>query len=218
MKRSALFVLGLCLVLGGAVSPRPNDDSDDVIEYYWEKANLAFESADPVATGLVYKLVAATHYKHIGKNGRVVKIDSATSEYYCRAGQIDSQRVINGDGSRFADIDLNFTSIFDLDYHHIGFPNDTGGDALAIGLETDSGSTNPNGILVIDRNSYLPQALYLFYPEKEGYNSFSRLFHFIEVDGYIFPDSIWEVGSRDGIFSTENYRLETSISSILIRH
>ena len=35
---------------------------------------------------------------------------------------------------------------------------------------------------------------------------------------YIFPDSIWEVGSREGIFSTENYRLETSISSILIRH
>jgi hypothetical protein len=218
MKRSALFVLGLCLVLGGAVSPRPNDYSDDVIDYYWDKAKLAFESGDPVAAGLVYDLVAATYYKHIGKNGKVVKIDSATSEYHCRAGQIDSQLVINGDGSRFADIDLNFTSIFGLDYHHFGFPNDTGGDALAIGLETDSSSTNPNGLLVIDRNSYLLQALYLFYPEKQGYKTFSRSFHFIEVDGYIFPDSIREVGSREGIFSTENYRVETSISSIVIRH
>lgn len=218
MKRSPLFVLGLCLCLVGAVFSSSNEKPDDVIEYYWNKASLAFESGDPVAAGLEYKLVAATYYKHIGKNGRVVKIDSATSEYNCRAGQIDSQIVLSGDGSRFADIELLFTNIFDLDYHHFDFPNDTGGNALAIGFETDSGSTNPSGILVIDRNNYLPQALYLFYSEKQGYKTFSRTFHFMEVDGYIFPDSIREVGAREGVFSTENYRLETSISSIVIRH
>ena len=218
MKRRALFILGLCLCLGGVISPTPNDEPEAVIEYYWNKADLAFKSRDPVAAGLVYKMVAATYYKHIGKNGRVVKIDSATSVYYCQAGQVDSQKVISGDGGRFADIDLTFTSVFDLDYHHFSFPNDTGGDALAIGLDTDSGSANPNGLIVIDRSSYLPLALYLFYPGKQGYNSFSRSFHLTEIDGYIFPDSIWEVGSREGIFSRENYRLETSISSIVIRH
>ena len=218
MKRSALFVLSLCLGLGGVISPTPNDETDAVIEYYWNKADSAFKPRDPVTAGLVYKMVAATYHKHIGKNGRIVKIDSATSAYYCHAGQIDSQQVISGNGSRFADIDLTFTSAFDLDYHHFSFPNDTGGAALAIGLETDSGSTNPNGLIVLDRYSYLPLALYLFYPGKQGYNSFSRSFRFTEVDGYIFPDSIWEVGSREGVFSRENYRLETSISSIVIQH
>jgi len=218
MKRSALFVLSLCLGLGGVISPTPNDESDTVIEYYWNKADLAFKSRDPVGAGLVYKLVAATYYKHVGKNGRIVKIDSATSVYYCQAGQVDSQQVIGGDGSRFADIDLTFTSVFDLDYYHFSFPNDTGGTALAIGFDTDFGSTNPNGLIVIDRYSYLPLALYLFYPVKQGYYSFSRSFNFTEVDGYIFPDSIWEVGSREGVFSRENYRLETSISSIEIQH
>jgi hypothetical protein len=60
--------------------------------------------------------------------------------------------------------------------------------------------------------------LYLYYPSTSGVERLTRSFRFTEVEGYVFPDSIWEVGARSGIFSLEYYRLETGIVEIEVIH
>jgi len=97
------------------------------------------------------------------------------------------------------------------------YPNDTGGVELALGFDHDvSLSQLPVGLAVIDRDRYLLRWLYLYYPEHLDYKRFSRSYRLTLQDGYVFPDSIWEVGARPGIFSPEYYRLETVITGITI--
>jgi len=207
----------LLLVFATALTlARPAVDTDPVIQYYWDKVRDVYVSQDPVSAGIRYRLVATTYFKHIDSKGRVEKIDSATVEYFCREGQVDSQKTVSGDDSRFRNLDITITDIFGLDYQPFSFPNDTGGAVLAIGLDTDSLSANPDGLIMVDRYRYVPVWLYLYYPEKRGYRRFSRSFRFTEVDSYVFPDSIWEVGARQGVFSLEHYRLETGVTTIEI--
>jgi len=58
--------------------------------------------------------------------------------------------------------------------------------------------------------------LYLFYPNRPDFKKFSLSFRFVEYQGHVFPDSIWEVGTKAGIFSTESYRVETAIEHLTI--
>jgi len=102
-------------------------------------------------------------------------------------------------------------------YHIHFYPNDTGGLSLAMGFRADSTMPRqPDGLVVIDRTEYYPRCLYLYYPNKPDFKRFTRTFRFALVDGFIFADSISEVAARQGIFSLENYRLETSISDLTI--
>ncbi|MFQ5454036.1 MAG: hypothetical protein ACE5D6_07600, partial [Candidatus Zixiibacteriota bacterium] len=93
----------------------------------------------------------------------------------------------------------------------------TGGVELSIGFDTFlSDNNSPTGIAVIDRERYFVRRLHLFYPNNKKYKRFSRSFHFIEYEGYIFPDTIIEIKGELGVFSTEFYRIETSVSEIKI--
>ena len=98
------------------------------------------------------------------------------------------------------------------------FPNDTGGPQLAIGFDTDSlRDPRPVGLAMIDRDEYYPKWLYLFYPEEKNHSRFTKSFRFVQQDGLLFPDSVWVVGAREGVFSTEHYRIETDVTEISIQ-
>lgn len=100
-------------------------------------------------------------------------------------------------------------------FGHGFFPNDTGARELAISFENISSSdTLPSGIAVIDREEFTLLSAYLFYPREEGFKRLTRSFRFSDNAGFNFPDSVWEVAARQGIFSTEYYRLETKIKEI----
>ena len=216
IENSGVAKFALLVVVSAALIAMADDQADPVVEYYWDKACKTFDTHNPATENIRYNLTAKTYYKHVGRHGVVVKVDSAEVEYYCSGSEIDSQKIINGDDSGFRNLDLTFTNVLHLEYNRYSFPNDTGGVDLALGFEPDSGDTNPDGLIVIDRGRYLPLWLYLYYPDKPGYKRFTRSFRFTEVGGYVFPDSIWEVATRPGIFSDENYRLETGIINIEI--
>ncbi len=204
-------------VMAAAVIVLADDEADPVVEYYWEKARTTFEANNPATANLQYTLTARTYYKHISRRGKMVKIDSAVVDYYCTGNEVDSLKMVSGDNSRFPNLDLTFTNILNMAYRHYTFPNDTGGIDLALGFDADSGSNNPDGLIIIDRNRYLLRWLYLYYPAKPGYRRFTRSFRFTQVDSYVFPDSIWEVATRPGIFTDDSYRLETGVTDIKIR-
>ena len=45
----------------------------------------------------------------------------------------------------------------------------------------------------------------------------SKVISFIEHEGFVFPDSLWELKVKSGIFSSEVFRTETGITNIQIQ-
>ncbi|UCC44511.1 MAG: hypothetical protein JSU65_00880 [Candidatus Zixiibacteriota bacterium] len=215
-----IYRISSCLVLLALIAqPRvmAEDEQDPVLDYYWQKAGREFRRMDPVTTEIEYRLVARTFYKDIDSDGEVVRVDTAMVEYFYSGGERDSLRVISGDNSRFKDIDLSVQNVFAIGYHLYAYPNDTGGAVLPIGLDTDSGSVDPDGFVIIDRDNGRLQWLYLYYPKGSGHRRVSRCFRMSEVDGYLFPDSVWEVGAIERVFVLDHYRVETAITEVEIR-
>ncbi len=191
------------------------EDENPVIGFYVERGQHAFETRSPIVTGTTFSLKTRSYYKRIGEHGAVQSVDSADIIYYYSWGKLDSSRVISGDADRFKNVDLSYPDVFARDYRFYLFPNDVGGPELAIGFDTHTEQdTLPDGLILIDREQYYPLWLYLYYPVKSGYARFSRSLRFTEKEGKFFPDSVWEVGAKRGLFFSEYYRLETGVMEI----
>lgn len=191
-------------------------ETDEITAYYWSKAKTAYEKNSISNIQSPFQLIVTTHYKHVDKHGVISKIDSATVKYFFSGSTIDSQQVLSGDNSLFKDITLIDDQMFDTNYYQFPYPNDTGGVNIAIGFDSDSTIVLPDGFMLIDRKSYYLRWLYMYYSAKKNYKRFSRSFRFNEVDSYIYPDSIWEVGTREGLLSLENFRIESKVDSIIL--
>ncbi len=192
-------------------------DPDPVLEYYWNNAAEVARAINPSLTGISYVLTARTFCHRIGPGGRIASTDTVLCDYFYTGDNLDSLHAGEGEDNCAEKVDLSFPYIFDNVYDLNLFPNDTGGVGLAIGLTSDSSATvQPDGLVVLDRNKYAMRNLYLYYPDKEGYKRFTRSFRFVEHEGYLFPDSVWEVGTKLGVFSSENYRTETGVTEIRV--
>jgi hypothetical protein len=190
---------------------------ESVLRFYWDRARAVLAAGDPAAHGARYSFEATTYYKSIGKFGAVTLEDSVREIRHYSFGNLDSSRAIVAPKKESLHGDLTVPSIFDSLYILNFFPNDTGGPEIAIGFEADSTHPQwPVGLTILDRQLYNPLWLYLTYPHKSGYRHLSRSFRFVRVDGYIFPDSVWEVGVIDGLISTRSYRIETGVTNLKV--
>jgi hypothetical protein len=194
-----------------------DEEPDPVLQYYWDHACASSHETNPDSAGICYSFTAKTYKRAVAEDGRIGKTDSIVQDYFFCRGRLDSMNAVAGDVGKFKKLDLSYPPVFESTYHLNSFPNDIGGPRLAISIWSDSAlGRQPDGMVVIDRNEYFPYALYLYYPDKSGYRRFTRSFRFVVVDGFVFPDSVWEVGTRLGVFFSENYRLETGISNIRV--
>jgi hypothetical protein len=212
----ALFILVAGLPLRSAVDDR---QVDPIVQFYCAQARSVCNEHSPDEQALTYLLTATSYRKKLGERGAIEHVDSAVADFYFSGGTLDSQKTAVSTSKKLADIDFSYPNVFDQDYQFSFYPNDTGGKYLAIGFDTDStGDPRPVGLAIIDRYEYSLHRLYLFFPYKEGYKRYSRTLHFTDHEGYIFADSVLEVTSKAGIFSTEHCRFETIISNIKINH
>ncbi len=196
------------------------DDSyggDPVLEFYCTQAASVSAESDPLENGVKFSLLTTSHYKRVASNGRITSVDTAIVRYWFSSGSLDSQMVETATSDGIMHQRFSVPDIFKAQYRYTFYPNDTGGELLAIGFDTPKADDSlPVGLVVIDRDSYLLRRLYLYYLHREGYKRFSRCYRLSEREGFLFPDSIWEVGAREGIFSNENYRLETRIDAVSV--
>ncbi len=196
------------------------DDSyggDPVLEFYCKQAASVSAESDPLENGVSFSLLTTSHCKRVASNGRITSIDTAIVRYWFSSGSLDSQVVEMATSDGMVHQQFSVPDIFNAPYRYTFYPNDTGGELLAIGFDTPRADDSlPVGLVVIDRDSYLLRRVYLYYPNRKGYKRFSRCYRLSEHDGFLFPDSIWEVGAREGVFSTENYRLETRIDTVSV--
>lgn len=214
--KCSLVVLG-CITVSPVLSQVDSEADDAVMKFYLNKAAAAYQTRHALIHGVSFSFEARTFYKYIDKKGRVTSIDSARGRYYYSFGELDS--VVNDTffSKPVPEFDFDYPDVFSDDYRFNFFPNDTGGPEVAIGFDTDSiGDARPVGLAVLNRPIYDMSRLYLHFPEREKYKYFSRIFRFTSVEGYQFPDSIWEVGAIRGFVSSRYFRLETGITNITI--
>jgi hypothetical protein len=192
------------------------DGNDPVLDFYTTQADRIHRAANPDQSGWKYSFTAQSQYKYINnRGGGIVRIDSSIIDFYYTNGKLDSQIVQLDGGKKFDQLNLSYPNIFSGEYSYYFFPNDTGG-SLAIGFETATAEDSlPTGFALINRKTYNLSRLYMWYPRQENHKRYSRCFRFTTVNNLVFPDSIWVVGAHAGIFSSEHYRLETSITNIL---
>jgi hypothetical protein len=211
--RRLVSLLWLGLVLPGVGAAE--DEINPVMKYYWDHARSAAASFNPNVSGVTYRFKAKTYRHSVASDGIIRKTDSLEQIYYYHDGIPDSVTTVRGKVGRFKRLDLTFPNVFENRYDLNFYPNDVGGPRLAIGMISDTLlPKQPDGLVVIDRNRYFPYSLYLYYPQKDGYQRYARAFRFAVVDDLVFPDSVWEVSTRLGVFFTESYRFETGISDI----
>lgn len=217
-RRTYVPSAALFLVVILAPSTMKSQDKDaPVLKFYWESARASLKSRDPLQHAVNYSFEARTFYKKIDKVGQATLADSTKTKYYISFGNLDSTKMVTPPKGSMPKVDLTYPNVFDSAYELNFFPNDTGGQLIGIGFDSDSAETTwPVGLVMIDRQRYFPQWLYLSYPGRKGLRHFTRSFRFTLVDGFVFADSVWEVAVKDGLISTTTYRLETGISDLKI--
>ncbi len=213
---TALLVLAALAGVAGVVET-DGEKRDPVLEYYWKMAGERLTAQDPAAARVRYSFRSKSYYFTVVSGGAAQRTDSLVVDHTISAEGVDSQTVIAGNSRRFRQLDLGIPNIFADSYHIYFFPNDTGGASLAIGFRADSTlPQQPDGMVIIDRYDYSLRRLYLYYPNKPDFKRFTRTFWFTYQDEFIFVDSVCDVAARLGIFSLENYRIETNISDLRV--
>lgn len=205
---------GLLLAIGLEAGSASDDSADDpVLDFYCRRAAEITAANDSALRRQSYSFVATSRYSHLGSGGKVKRTDSAVVRYLVSDGAIDSRVPEIETASRFHDLDFTVPNVFSGEYHFGFFPNDTGGQYLAIGFDTDSlADPHPVGFAIIDRHHYYSHWLYLSYANLPGYKRLSRWIHFARHDEFSFPDTVVELGAKSGILSPQFYRIETVIS------
>jgi len=219
-SRKSVLMLGLAALIGlfalsAATSLGQEGETDEILDFYRNRAEASAKSRDPFQAGISFSLTAHSYYQLIPKEDQPIP-DSSVVTYYFSFGELDSLKVLEEGDVDFRAEDLRVFSPFVADYQFNFFPNDTGGP-LAIGLDnrTDVGQV-PVGVAVVDRDLYYIDKLYLYYPDSRKDLRHSLVLTTQLVDGYVFPDTIVRSGAEAGFFKTIYYRQTTYVDNVKI--
>ena len=192
-------------------------EADEIIDFYTTRASQVYQSRSPFESGIQFSFKAQTYFKIFNGEQDAVITDSAESIYFFNFGEIDSTKTIYSFKRENQPLEFTYPNIFTDEYVYNFYPHDTGGGELSIGFDSkgfDIGT--PIGIAVIDRDQYFLKWLYMHFLFEKRAERYSRSYRFTEIEGFVFPDSIWESRARKTFFASEYYRIETGISDIKI--
>lgn len=211
----SLFLLWCAALLAA----QENSEIDPVLQYYWDGARDRIEQLAGVRQKVGLTFQAITIRQDTDAHGVILDSDTAVTQLYFTGLSLDSQVVIPPSDGK-PELEQFDWPPLDWDaYTPNLYPNDTGGPDLAIGFVSDSADERaPDGLLIVDRDQYYPKWLYLYYNDRPNFRRFTRTYRFTIVDGILVADSISDVATRMGIFTDDSYRIETSVSDIIVEH
>lgn len=224
MSRPTAFVLLIVIlssaaiaVVGSTLADTASQPADPVLEFYCRQSASAFKAADPLVAGLNFSLRVTSVYQSLSRRGRVTDADTTVARLFFSFGKLDSQTVEISGWEVDYDSILAVPDIFTGAYIFNFFPNDTGGKDIAIGFDSRSlTDAPPDGIAVIDRNRFILRRLYLYYPSPKGFRRYTKRLKFIDVNGFVFPESTIVNASENGVLFTEYFRQITTIDQIFV--
>lgn len=215
MSRSNWFVTLFALIVFAFTVA--HGDNEKILRFFWDRARATVANGNPDMRGLSYSFIGTTCYRKYAEKGKFESSDSTRIAYFFSFGKLDSSRTLLAPKNPIPPVDFTYPNVFDSSYVLNFYPNDTGGQNIGIGFDSDSAhSTWPVGLVLLDRQRYFPVWLYFSYPAKKGYRRFSRAVRFTQSEGFIFPDSVSEVATVDGLFFSTSYRLETGVKDLKI--
>jgi len=204
-------------LLAGQIPAQETASDDPVLKHYVEQAEHTFESRNPAERGIAYSYRASTRYRKIDSEGNATTVDSGVVDYYYSFGKLDSSTVVKAAEKDETVFDPDVPNVFTGDYIYYFFPNDPGEGRIAIGLDTPTADSDlPTGFANIDRKSYWLTGLQLYWATIPNFKRLTKSFSFVEVQGMVFPDSLVVQGAKQGLFQTENFRIETVLSDITV--
>ncbi len=215
-----ILIISLFLMLYVS-SPLSQEEksSDPVLDYYVQRAKAVYNSCNPDETGATYSFVARSYLNEFMRNGKIVLTDSSIVKYFFSFGNLDSHKVEISTSGKLDSLDFSYPNLFAEDYDFNFYPHDIGGDNISIGIDSDTTKNLvPVGIAVMNRKNYIMRRLYLYYPDNDRYERFSKVISLNKHEGVVFPDSINVTFTHAGIFSSEHYRLITVIDSFSVIH
>jgi hypothetical protein len=195
--------------------PARAQSDDDITGYYWGKSATVWATSEASRSRMKYRLRCTTVRTGMSRTGKFEGADTLVADYYFTGTGLDSVKTVDGSIKNWELVELWPPDVYSLDYSTSAFPNDDGRGGLAVGLDTDSTmATEPTGLAVLDRFSYRIHRLYLYYPPFGDYIRLSRSFQFQEQDGIVYPDSIWTIAARRGLFYPDRFRLDSDIEEV----
>ena len=216
-KKTQLIFVVLFVTAFAACMAQEADPADPVLAYYCRQAAGQAESRDPLMAGVAYSIHVKSYLSKLKSRGRRELADSAVYTDFYSFGVRDSQIVAAATDESLLEVDLTFPNVFSRDYVFRFFPNDTGGQRLAIGFDSDTVTNlSPVGLAIVDRNAFFLRSLYLYYPHEEKYERYSRQLDFTEVDGFTIPEKIVTTYARASIMSLDYWQVETYIDSVRV--
>lgn len=215
-------IIVLATMLLTAMLPAPmvsaQDESDDpVLDFYCERARAVYRTHNPFDNGATFSFRARSWVTELKQRGKEVPVDSSLVRYYYSSGNLDSQQIIMSTSDDLIGTDFSYPNLFDHEYDFSFFPNDAGGEVLAIGVDADTArGLYPVGIAVIDRNRYFLRRLYLYYPDLDRYERYSQVISFLNHGQVVFPDTVQITYAKAGVLSTGHFRLQIIVDSLVV--
>lgn len=195
----------------------PEDRDLPVLRYYWKQGEFLWERSDSILGTTRWQADARIRYEQLGDSGRVIRAESLIVRLYSTGRELDSTRQLSGPKKSVRLPDFGWFNPFGNDTRLTFYPNDTGEAGLEIGFEPVAEHQQfPLGLLQIDRRSGIPMSLLLSYAGHPGFRRHSRGMRFINLNGLILADSLWESGVEDRLFGSESFRFFVSITNITL--
>jgi hypothetical protein len=178
------------------------------LEYYRSGAEKVMQEQCPLWQSESFSCKAVSRYYRY-EDKKMSFVDSSIAHYFFTGSVLDSVRPIVSSGKKSLRFSFDCPNLFSSQYLFNFYPNDTGGAQIALGVDSPQEADSlPVGVAIINRTTMRPITLFLYYPIKEDYRRYSRTLNFTDTTGPIFPNRIVEIGVRDGLLSTETYRVE----------
>ncbi len=211
---SIVFVVALLCVK----TAHAQNEVDDILIHYQTRASEVFDGRNPIVSGVSFSFEAKRYNLIYDQQMRKKIIDSTIAKYFYSFGELDSMVVLIEPKNSFDSLDVSYPNVFANNYTFNFFPNDTGGQNLAIGYDSHNFDVSlPVGMAIIDRERYFLKQLYLHFMAEKKIDRKSKVIRFVEHEGFVFPDSLWEIRVKSAIFSSEILRTETGITNIQIQ-
>ena len=218
LKKKKWILIVFVVLVVFALTVAAQEETDEILDFYQKRAGEVFKSRNPLEAGVTYSFESTTYHKSFDKDYNIFIKDSTVEKYFFSFGKLDSIQIITPPKKSIDSLDFTYPNVFTGEYKYNFFPNDTGGNEISIGYDSYEYNTSlPVGIATIDRDRYFLKNLYLHIMNSKSIYRRSKAIRFIELEGYVFPDSLWELKTKRGIFSTEFYRIETGIKNIKIQ-
>lgn len=211
-----IFVVAFWGLLSAGTA-RAETDIDPVLDFYRSRAGSVWSARNPFEAGVSFSYRLSAVYKSVNSEGQVVDTQRSQSIVYCSFGQIDSTVATVPPEKSIEDLVLAYPNVFRAENRFNFFPNDTGGPELSLGFDSpDATAPEGAGLAVIDRSGYYLRWLFVHYPDREDFRRFSRSYRFAQSEGFVFPDSVWVVGAKEGILSLEHFRIEATVDQFVV--